>query len=104
MLEDVCLQLLVRHMLVVLGGENDGVDVHRLIAVIFDRDLCLAVGTQIRQRAVLAHLGELARQRMRKVDRQRHQNRRFVAGEAEHHALIARAGIERILVDALFAL
>ena len=40
---------------------------------------------------VLAHLGEAAREAVRQRDRQRHQLRRLVAGEADHHALVARA-------------
>ena len=96
-------QLFVRDVLVMLCGNDDGVDVHRLVVRVFDRHLRFSVGTQISQRAVLTDLGELSRQRMRKVDRQRHQNGCFVTGIAEHHALIARTGIQRVAVDAVFA-
>ena len=41
----------------VLGGDNDGVKSHSLIAVIFDRDLRLAIRTKIINRAVFANLG-----------------------------------------------
>jgi hypothetical protein len=39
-------------------------------------------------------------QAVRQVDRQRHQHRRFVAGVAEHQALVAGALIEVIVLGA----
>ncbi len=57
----------------------------------------LPSGTQVRQRAVLAHGGELLGEAVRDRDRQRHQLGRLVAGEAEHQALVAGAlEVERV--------
>ena len=55
------------------------------------RDLRLAVGTQVGQRTVLAHLRQTLAHALRQVNRHRHEGLRLVAGIAEHHALIARA-------------
>ena len=57
--------------------------------VVLDGDLGLAVGTQVGQRAVLAHLGEPLGEPVRDGDRQRHQLGGVVAGVAEHQALVA---------------
>ena len=57
--------------------------------------------------ALLADLGELAAEAVREHDRRRHQLRRFVAGVAEHQALVAGALLGGLLalglarVDAL---
>ena len=42
----------------VLRGNDHGLDAHGAVVVVFDGHLRLAVGTQIGQRAVLAHLGQ----------------------------------------------
>ena len=61
-------------------------------------DLRLAVGPQVRHLAGLAHLGEPLGQPVGGPDRQRHQVGRLVAGEAEHHPLVAGAlGVELVL-------
>ena len=75
-----------------LRGENDRVNADRCaVPVVFHRDLRLAVGLEIGDRAVLANLGELLRHFVRQRDGKGHQLFGFVAGKAEHHALIARA-------------
>ena len=56
-----------------------------------DGDLGLGVGAQPGQAAVLAQFGLALHQAMRVMDRQRHQLRGFVAGVAEHQALVAGA-------------
>ena len=85
-----------------LRAEHDGVHAHGVILlVIFDGDLRLAVGTQIVHQLLLAHGGQALGQLVRERDRQRHELRRLVAGVAEHHALIARAVIERVLAGLL---
>ena len=63
----------------------------RPVAVVLDGDLGLAVGPQVRDRAVLADLGQPLGQPVRQRDRQRHQLGRVVAGVAEHQALVAGA-------------
>ena len=51
----------------------------------------LASGRSELQLAGLAQLGVVLDQAVRQVDRQRHQRLGLVAGEAEHHALVAGA-------------
>jgi hypothetical protein len=53
-LVQVGLDLRVLDIGAVLRGDDDGVDAHRLAVVVLDRDLALAVGPQVGQRAVLA--------------------------------------------------
>jgi hypothetical protein len=68
------------------------------------RDLGLGVRTQPWQAAVLAQLRLALDQAVRVVDRGRHQFRGFVAGVAEHQALVAGALVEvdaGAFVDAL---
>ncbi len=62
-----------------------------LPAYVFDRNLALAIGPQILQAAAAAHFRKLLAEAVRHLDRQRHQLGSFVAGIAEHQALIARA-------------
>ena len=52
------LNFLVLHLLGVLRGDDDRVDAHRLVAVVFDGDLALAVGAQPVHVAVLAGVGQ----------------------------------------------
>ena len=64
--------------------------------LVLHRHLALAVRAQILHRAAVvpggaARLGEAACQLVRQADRRRHQLRRLVAGEADHHALVAGA-------------
>ena len=84
--------LFLRHIRVMLRADDDGVHAHGFVALIFHADLRLAVRPEEGQFAAFAHGAELARERMGEIDGQRHIFRRFVAGIAEHHALIARAG------------
>ena len=84
----------------VLRGQHHGVDADgAVVVVVLDGDLGLAVGTQVVERAVLAHLGELLREPVGQRDRQRHQLGGVVAGVAEHQALVAGAllvhGVDR---------
>ncbi len=81
----------------VLRREHDGVQPHRRGAVVLDGDLGLAVGPQVVQHAVLAHLGQPARQAVGQRDRQRHQLRGVLDRVAEHQALVAGAlGVQRV--------
>ena len=96
---DFLTDLLERHVVVVLRRDDDGVHAFGRVAVVLDRHLRLAVGTQILQRSVFARCGEQTHEIVREHDRQRHQLRRLAACEPEHHALVAGAGqLERIFV------
>ena len=75
----------------VLRRDDHGVHAHRLIAVVLDRDLALAVGPQPVDLAAAPHRGQAAGEAVRQHDRQRHQLGGLVAGEAEHQALVAGA-------------
>ncbi len=88
----------------VLGRQHDGVDAVRLAVDVAHRHLALGVRAQEGQAAVLAQLGLALDQPVRVVDRRRHQLGRFVAGVAEHQALVAGAGVQVVvagMVDAL---
>ena len=79
---------------VVLRGDDDGIDaLDRARLIVLDGDLALAVRTQPRERAVLAAGGERLCEIVRIGNRRGHQLFRFAAGKAEHHALVAGAGI-----------
>ncbi len=83
----------------VLGREDDGVDAHgAVVLVVLDRDLGLAVGTQVGERAVLADLGEALREPLGDRDRERHELRGVVAGVAEHQALVAGAALVELVL------
>ena len=80
-----------------LRRDEDLFDLGRNAVDIANGDLRLPIGTQIRQRAVLADLCQALGQAMSEVDRHRHESRRFVAGVSEDHALVAGAdGVGRI--------
>ena len=59
--------------------------------LVLERDLGLAVGPQVGQHARLAHLGQPLGQPVGQPDRQGHEVVGLVAGEAEHHPLVAGA-------------
>ena len=84
----------------VLGGDE-----HRLEALgdtvhVVDRDLGLAVGPQVRERARLADLGETVGEAVREPDRHRHEVFGLVAGVAEHHSLVAGADLVEAVAGA----
>lgn len=92
MLDKRGLELVMLNTLIVLGGNEHLLDSFGLAIDIADRNLSFAVGAKERKRAVLANLGQTLREAMRQVNGHRHERARFVAGVAEHHALVARAG------------
>src|SRR5579875_1679551 len=59
------------------------------IFVVFDRHLALGIGTDERQFAVSAQTGMIFYQTMSQVNGHRHKCMGFIAGKAEHHALVA---------------
>ena len=75
----------------VLRGYHYGVYPCDLAVLILDRDLRLAVRSQVRQSAVLPDLGQPHGQHLSVLDRKRHKLLRLGVGVAEHHALVARA-------------
>ena len=87
-----------------LGRQHDGVDGVRLAIDVADGDLRLGIGARPRQAAVLAQHGLALDETVRQVDRQRHQRRRFVAGVAEHQALVAGTLAEVVVVGGIDAL
>ena len=87
-----------------LGRQHYGVDAVRLAVDIAHRDLALGVRAQERQAAVLAQLGLALDQTVRVVNRRRHQFRGFVAGIAEHQALVAGTGVQVVVAGMVHAL
>jgi YD repeat-containing protein len=87
----------------VLRRDEDALDLDRplplvLVDLVPNRDLCLAVGTQIRKLARLSHLREAAADVVRQHDRKGHQFLRLVRRVAEHHSLVARAHLVQWVV------
>ena len=92
-LDDVVVDALRLHVRVVLRGDHDRVHAHRAVALVLHGHLGLAVRAQVVQLAALAHLGQPAGHAVGQRDGQGHELRRLAAGEAEHHALVAGAGL-----------
>ena len=86
------MQLLLADLGAVLAGDDHGVHTHGLAVLIFDRNLTLAVRAQVAEGSVLTDLGQALGQLVGQTDGQRHQLGRFIAGIAEHHALITGTG------------
>ena len=86
--------LLVRDPRAVLGREHHGFDRVRLAVLVADRDLRLGVRAQPVEAAIAADFRLPFHQAVREVDRHRHEAGRFVAGVAEHQALVAGALVE----------
>ena len=84
--------LLMGHMLIVLGGNHHCIHRHRLAILIRHGHLRLAVRPHPGVGAVLAHLGHPPGQPMSQGNGHGHHFRGFIAGKAKHHALISRAG------------
>ena len=72
-----------------LGGNEHLFHLGGLVVDIADAHLGLSVGAQVRQGAVLAYFGEAFCQAVRQEDGHGHERGSFVAGVAEHHALVA---------------
>jgi len=76
----------------------------RLAVDVADRYLRFRIRAQPRQAAVLAQFGLALGQAVRQVNRHRHQHGGFVAGVAEHQALVAGALVEIVVMRAIHAL
>ena len=81
----------VRNLFAVLRGDDHGIDARRAAADVFDGDLGFAIGAEEIDYVLLADFGKLEGELMRQLDGHGHQLGRFVAGVAEHQALVARA-------------
>ena len=81
-----------------LRRDEDALDLDRrlpsvLVELVADRDLRLAVGTQVADLAGAAHAREALADAVREDDRHRHQLGRLARRVAEHHPLVARADL-----------
>src|SRR5438105_10894380 len=74
----------------VLRGDDHRVRAHGLTVAVLDAHLALSVGTEVGEEPGTPRLREPLPDAVRGVDRERHVLLRLVAGEAEHHALVAR--------------
>ncbi len=90
-------QVFLGHVLIVLGGQNHRVDTGNPAVFVAAGHLALGVRAQPRQQAALAGLGLSLHQAVRESDRRRHEYVGFVAGIAEHQALIAGTLVFRLL-------
>ena len=99
---DILADLLGADLITVLRGNDNGIYANGLaVLIIFNGNLGFAVGAQIFERAVLAHLGQTECQLVRKRDRQRHQFGGFIASVTKHQALVARTNVELVGVAIL---
>jgi hypothetical protein len=64
---------------------------HRLITIVFDRDLRFGVGTQPGNLPRFSQPRQLAPQFVGEGNRRRHELRSFIAGKTKHQSLIACA-------------
>ncbi|MCY1440842.1 hypothetical protein D9M71_571310 [compost metagenome] len=97
-------QVLVGHVRVVLSRQDDSIDADNLAVFVAAGDLGLGIRTQPRQQAGFTGFGLALYQLMGEGDRGWHQHIGFVAGIAEHQALVAgtlvfRLGTVDTLVD-----
>ena len=73
----------------VLRRNHYGVDPHRHVPLVHDRNLRLRIRSKPGNLPGLTQLCEILNQTVCELDRQRHQRLGFIAGETEHQALIA---------------
>jgi len=83
--------LLLGDVVAVLGADHDGLDASDLVAVVLEGDLALAVGPEEVEDLGLAGFGESARELVGVGNGGGHELGGFVAGEAEHEALVTSA-------------
>ena len=94
----------IAHVRAVLAGHHHGLHRGRLAIHVAHRHLGLGVRAQKGQLAALAQLGLALHQAVRVVDWGGHQLGRFVAGKAEHQALVAGADVQRVVKGGIHAL
>ncbi|RMU72680.1 hypothetical protein ALP24_05656 [Pseudomonas syringae pv. aptata] len=88
-------QVLVRHIRVVLGRQDDGVDADHLAVFVTAGNLGFGIRAQPRQQAGFTRFGLTLHQLVGEGDRRWHQHVGLVAGIAEHQALVASTLIFR---------
>ena len=96
---DILVNLLLCHILTVLGRDNHSVQTCRLtVLIVLYSHLGLSVRTKVGQGAVLTNPGELPGQLVCQGNRIGHQLRSFVDCVAKHHTLVAGAdGFDLVL-------
>ena len=96
---DVSVDLLLIRIVRVLRGENNRLKSAGLsVLIVLHGDLCLSVGSEIRERSVLSDFRELSGQLVRQVDRIRHIAFALIGSISEHHALVARTDRLELLI------
>ena len=99
---DILADLLGGYLIAMLRRNNNGINTNGIaVLVVFNGDLSLAVGTQIFECAVLAHLGQAERQLVRKRNGKRHQLGSLVASVTKHQALVAGTDVELVALTVL---
>ena len=75
-----------------LCRDDHRIDTDRIaVFIILNRNLCFSVRPQVIDQTFLANPGKALCQLMGQRDGKRHQLRCFIAGIAEHHALVTRS-------------
>src|SRR5687768_11805172 len=88
---DVSADAFLVDIVVVLSRDDDGIHADGLAVRILNSYLALAIWPEIRDAALLPGVGQLPAQILGKLDGERHQLRCLIAGETDHHALVASA-------------
>src|SRR5208283_1271493 len=88
-LHDGMAQVLVRNGVAVLRGNHHAIHTERFAVAVFHGNLGFSIGPEEINFLALADFGEALRQAVGQLDGHGHQFFGFVAGEAEHEALVA---------------
>jgi len=91
--DHVVLDLFLRDRRTVLRRDNHRVDANRLLAIVFDGDLALAIGTKPVDFTLLASFRQAIEDAVRQSNREWHELWGFVGGKTEHQTLVASADI-----------
>ena len=76
-----------------LSGNDDRINAHRRVSVVFNGNLAFSIRAEPGQFAIPACFGQTTRNAVSQRDRHGHHFRRFVTGKTKHHALISCANI-----------
>src|ERR1044072_6546142 len=105
-IDDVTLDLFVRHVRAVLCRDDDGIDAHRFSIPIFHGHLRFSIGSYPGEDILFPDLRQSLVDPMGEYDRHRHQLFCMIGGIAEHQPLIAggarihaHGDVARLLVD-----
>ena len=107
-LENIAAEFVIGYSFRMLSRNHHRVHAHGFVVfVVFNRNLRLAIRTQVRKLAVLADVGKPHAQLVRQRNRHGHEFRRLPARVAHHHSLVtgatsvnAHGDVTRLLVDA----